>query len=279
MKIAILVITAIAILMIISVFPVHASSVNPDTVAPPAVCVTSRIGHEILSLPENSSNLNMFYEWNITIFSSQAFTISVNGKQVRSGAGPISISENMSKYTEVNVTIKIGTTSYSYSHISIIGVPPRVGIENVIVTTTYPGQDQTLAVKEGISGQLTYPLWRILLESSSNETYSIYENGLLVDSGHILGSKTVDLNVSGNTTSIIVGMGTHVFNFKDEMVAHEPVSQYYKAKPPALVATALDVALSFARGMIIVFLAFVSGLFLARPWVVARKENEPQRRF
>ena len=279
MKIAILVITAIAILMIISVFPVHASSVNPDTVAPPAVCVTSRIGHEILSVPENSSNLNMFYEWNITIFSSQAFTISVNGKQVRSGAGPISISENMSKYTEVNVTIKIGTTSYSYSHISIIGVPPRVGIENVIVTTTYPGQDQTLAVKEGISGQLTYPLWRILLESSSNETYSIYENGLLVDSGHILGSKTVDLNVSGNTTSIIVGMGTHVFNFKDEMVAHEPVSQYYKAKPPALVATALDVALSFARGMIIVFLAFVSGLFLARPWVVARKENEPQRRF
>jgi hypothetical protein len=279
MKIAILVITAIAFLMIISVFPVHASSVNPDTVAPPEVSVTSRIGHEILSLPENSSNLDMFYEFNITIFSPQAFTISVNGNTVSSGSGPISISENMSKYSEVNMTVRIGSTPYSYSHISIIGVPPRVGIENVIVTTTYPGQDQTLAVKQGVSGQLTYPEWSIILESSSNETYSIYEDGLLVDSGHVLGSKTIDLNVTGNTTSIIVGMGTHVFNFKHEMVAHEPVSQYYKAKPPELVATALDVALSFARGMIIVFLAFVSGLFLARPWVVARKESEPQRRF
>ena len=272
------IISAIAFFLIMSAAPVHATN-NPETIEPPALSVTSQIGHEILSLPENSSGLNMFYNWNITIFTSQAFTISVNGNTVSSGAGPITVSENMSKYSEVNMTVRIGSTSYSYSGISIIGVPPQVGIENVIVTSTYPGQDQTLGVKQGVSGQLTYPLWHILMESSDNLSYSIYENGLLVDSGHVLGSKTVDLNVTGNTTSIIIGLGTHIFNFKDEQVAHEPVSQYYKAKPPALVATALDVALSFARGMIIVFLAFVSGLFVARPWVVARKESEPQRRF
>jgi hypothetical protein len=279
MKLAVpAIILSITFLMVISAVPAHAS-VNPDTVVPPQVSVTSQIGHEILSLPENSSGLNMFSSWNITIFSSQAFTITINGHKVSSGAGPITVSENMSRYSEVNMTVRIGSTTYAYAGISIIGVPPTVGITNVIVTTTYQSQKQILGVKEGVSNQLTYPTWSILLESSNNVAYSIYENGLLVNSGHVLGSKTVTLTVSGNNTSIVVGLGTHIFNYKNELVAHEPVSQYYKQKPPALVATALDVALSFARGIAIVFIAFVSSFFLARPAVIARKESEPQRRF
>jgi hypothetical protein len=267
--------------MIFSIFsevPAN-SSFEPDSTAPPALSVTSHIGHEILELPENSSNLNMFYIWNITIFQNKAFTISVNGITVSTGAGPISISENVSKYTEVNVTIKIGSTTYSYSDISIIGVPPQIGIYNVIVTSTYPGQDQTLAVKQGVSGQLTYPKWNILLESSNNESYSIYDNGLLINSGHVLGSKNIDLNITGNTTSVIISLGTHIFNYKNELVAHIPISQYYKPKPPPLVATALDVAISFVRGIVIVFLAILSGMMLSRRYIMAKKDMEPQRRW
>ena len=260
--------------------PVSHNSNRPEVSAPnsPALIVTSSINKEILYLPENSSHLNMFYKWNITELSSKAFSIAVNGIVVSTGAGPITVSENMSKYSEVNVTIKVGTTVYSYSDISIIGVPPKIGIFNVLVTSQYPGQDQTLAVKQGVSGQLTYPEWTILLESSDNESYSVYENGLLVDSGHVLGSRTIDLNITGNSTSIIVSLGNHIFNYKNELVAHIPISKYYAPKPPALVATALDVALSLARGMVIVILSVISGMFLARKAVMAKMDSEPQRR-
>jgi hypothetical protein len=278
MKYLILIIVFLMIFSIFAEVPVN-SPFEPDSTAPPALSVTSHIGHEILELPENSSNLNMFYIWNITIFQNKAFTISVNGITVSTGAGPISISENVSKYTEVNVTIKIGSTTYSYSDISIIGVPPQIGIYNVIVTSTYPGQDQTLAVKQGVSGQLTYPKWNILLESSNNESYSIYDNGLLINSGHVLGSKNIDLNITGNTTSVIISLGTHIFNYKNELVAHIPISQYYKPKPPPLVATALDVAISFVRGIVIVFLAILSGMMLSRRYIMAKKDMEPQRRW
>jgi hypothetical protein len=278
MKYLILVIVFLMIFSIVSEVPAN-SAFEPDSTAPPALSVTSHIGHEILYLPENSSNLDMFYIWNITIFQNKAFTISVYGITVSTGAGPISISENVSKYTEVNVTIKIGSTTYSYSDISIIGVPPQIGIYNVIVTSTYPGQDQTLAVKQGVSGQLTYPKWNILLESSNNESYSIYDNGLLINSGHVLGSKNIDLNITGNTTSVIISLGTHIFNYKNELVAHIPISQYYKPKPPPLVATALDVAISFVRGIVIVFLAILSGMMLSRRYIMAKKDMEPQRRW
>ena len=273
-----IIIAAIVFLMIFAEVPAN-SSFEPDSTAPPDLSVTSQIGHEILYLPENSSNLNMFYIWNITIFQNKAFTISVNGITVSTGAGPITISENMSKYTEVNVTIKIGSIIYSYSDISIIGVPPQIGIYNVVVTSTYPGQDQTLAVKQGVSGQLTYPHWNILLESSNNESYSIYEDGLLLYSGHVLGSKNIYLNITGNTTSVIISIGTHIFNYKNELVAHIPISQYYKPKPPPLVATALDVAISFVRGIVIVFLAVLSGMLLSRRYIMAKKDMEPQRRW
>lgn len=273
-----IIIAAIVFLMIFAEVPAN-SSFEPDSTAPPDLSVTSQIGHEILYLPENSSNLNMFYIWNITIFQNKAFTISVNGITVSTGAGPITISENMSKYTEVNVTIKIGSIIYSYSDISIIGVPPQIGIYNVVVTSTYPRQDQTLAVKQGVSGQLTYPHWNILLESSNNESYSIYEDGLLLYSGHVLGSKNIYLNITGNTTSVIISIGTHIFNYKNELVAHIPISQYYKPKPPPLVATALDVAISFVRGIVIVFLAVLSGMLLSRRYIMAKKDMEPQRRW
>jgi hypothetical protein len=268
--------------MLIAFIPVHNQG-NTENYAlspvAPNVIITSNIGKEILDLPENSSNLDMFYSWDVSILASQSYTFSINGNITNHGIGPIEFHENMSKYTEVNVTIKIGLTIYSYSDISIIGVPPKVGIYNVFITTTYPGQDQILAIQAGKSGELSYPAWDILLESSNNESYSIYENGLKVASGSVLGTKNVYLNVTGNTTSVIVSLGTKIYNYKNELVAHIPISQYYKPKPPPLVATALDVAISFPRGIVIVFLAVLSGMILSRRYIIARKDMEPQRRW
>lgn len=258
---------------------------NPDIAAAsspvsPHIIITSHINNEkqFLYLPENSTDLEMYHLWNISILTSQSFTISINGKQVSSGSGPISISENMSLYKTVNVNITLGSTVYHYSDISIIGIPPQIAFYQVSVESSFPGQTEYLAVKPGYSGELTYPDWNISMFASSNTSYKIYENGLVVSSGTVLGKQSYDLNITGNTTSVIVVLGTHIYDYKGELVAHVPISQYYKPKPPALVATALDVALSFARGIIIVFLSLISAIFLARPYIMARKNHEPQRR-
>ncbi len=258
---------------------------NPDIAAAsspvsPHIIITSHINNEkqFLYLPENSTDLEMYPLWNISILTSQSFTISINGKQVSSGSGPISISENMSLYKTVNVNITLGSTVYHYSDISIIGIPPQIAFYQVSVESSFPGQTEYLAVKPGYSGELTYPDWNISMFASSNTSYKIYENGLVVASGTVLGKQSYDLNITGNTTSVIVVLGTHIYDYKGELVAHVPISQYYKPKPPALVATALDVALSFARGIIIVFLSLISGIFLARKYIMIRKNNEPQRR-
>ena len=258
---------------------------NPDIAAAsspvsPHIIITSHINNEkqFLYLPENSTDLEMYPLWNISILTSQSFTISINGKQVSSGSGPISISENMSLYKTVDVNITLGSTVYHYSDISIIGIPPQIAFYQVSVESSFPGQTEYLAVKPGYSGELTYPDWNISMFASSNTSYKIYENGLVVASGTVLGKQSYDLNITGNTTSVIVVLGTHIYDYKGELVAHVPISQYYKPKPPALVATALDVALSFARGIIIVFLSLISGIFLARKYIMIRKNNEPQRR-
>ena len=258
---------------------------NPDIAAAsspvsPHIIITSHINNEkqFLYLPENSTDLEMYPLWNISILSSQSFTITINSAQVSSGAGPISISENMSLYKTVDVNITLGSTVYHYSDISIIGIPPQIAFYQVSVESSFPGQTEYLAVKPGYSGELTYPDWNISMFASSNTSYKIYENGLVVASGTVLGKQSYDLNITGNTTSVIVVLGTHIYDYKGELVAHVPISQYYKPKPPALVATALDVALSFARGIIIVFLSLISGIFLARKYIMIRKNNEPQRR-
>jgi hypothetical protein len=247
----------------------------------PNIIITSHINNEkqLLYLPENSTNLQMYPLWNISILTSQAFLIRVNGKQVSSGSGPITMQENMSLYRTVDMNITLGNTVYHYSGISIVGIPPKVAIYSVSIVTNYPGQSQYLQVKPGLRGELTYPDWNITMLSSNNVTYKIYENGLEITSGTTLGKRYFDLNITGNTTSVIVVLGSHIYNFKGELVAHVPISQYYKPKPPPLVATALDVAISFVRGIVIVFLAVLSGMMLSRRYIMAKKDMEPQRRW
>lgn len=266
----------------VSISQASSPDIVPASTAPvsPHIIITSHVKgeNELLYLPQNGTALNMYPLWNISILTSQSFIISINAKQVSSGAGPINIQENMSLYKTVDMNVTLGSTVYHYSDISIIGIPPQIGFYQVSIDSSFPGQTEYLSVKPGYSGELTYPDWNISMFASSNTSYKIYENGLVVASGTVLGKQSYDLNITGNSTSVIVVLGTHIYDYKGELVAHVPISQYYKPKPPALVATALDVALSFARGIIIVFLSLISGMFLARKYIMIRKNNEPQRR-
>lgn len=253
-------------------------NISPGVSTPgrPDVIVTSHIPneHEILYLPENSSGLNMYPIWNISILNSGAFAISVNGKVLTSGSGPITVSENMSSYRIANMTITSGSTNYVYSDISIIGLPPEISIYSVAIVSHYPGQNQYLAVPEGKSGALTYPVWDINITSSNNVPYSIYENGVDIYHGTILGSRNFQLNITGNSTSVIVSLGGHIFNFKNELVAHVPVQQYYAPKPPALVYSVVQYELGIAKAFVASIFAIVISLFSVRKFLKEHRKRE-----
>jgi len=268
------------ILLLLLVVPMHSivGNISPgvSTPARPDVIVTSHIPneHEILYLPENTTGLDMYPIWDISILNSGAFAISVNGKVLTSGSGPITVSENMSSYRNVNMTITSGGTNYVYSDISIIGLPPQISIYSVSIVSNYPGQNQYLAVPQGKSGELTYPVWNINITSSNNVPYAIYENGVNIYHGTILGSRNFQLNITGNSTSVIVSLGGHIFNFKNELVAHEPVSQYYAPKPPALVYSVVQYELGIAKAFVASIFAIVISLFSVRKFLKEHRKRE-----
>ena len=243
---------------------------------PSQLQVTSHIPgkNQELFLPSNNSNIQMYPDWNISIYASQSFSITVNGKILNSGSGPIEIHENMSLYKTVNMNITIGTTTYHYSNIQIIGLPPQIAIYSVSAISHYTGQSQYLTAHPGQSGTLMYPIWEITMLASNNVSYSIRDNGLKIASGHILGKKTIEFNVSGNTTSVTVSLGSHIYNFNNELIARVPLQKYYAPPAPPLIYSLAQ----YERGLIVAaissFMSFGIGIVIIGKYVREKEATQ-----
>lgn len=252
------------------------------TVTPPQLQITSTMpgADTVRALPLNSTGLEEYPIWTVDIYSGQRYSASVNSKVMETGVGPIQFILNLTQYsgTTVYSNITIGSTVYHFSDIKITGEPPKIATQSVSAISSYPGEKQYLTAIPGKSGELMYSHWAITLFASNSEPYSIYYNGTKVYSGTVLGYKTLYLNITSSSATVDVALGPKAYDFNDVEISQVPISKYYAPKPPPLVATALDVALSLARGMLIVLLSVISGMFLARKAVMAKMDSEPQRR-
>ncbi len=237
------------------------SSMASTVPVPPSIVITSHIAGESqeLYLQENSSGIEMYPIWNISIYQAQSYTISVDGKVLYAGQGPISLSENMSTYSSLDMNITVGKTVYSYLDVKIIGIPPKEAIYSVTISSVYPGQNQHLTVSPGQSGVLMYPDWTVHMLSSNNVTYSIYMNGVEVSTASFVGSLNVPLKISGNTTSVIVQLGSHIYNFKNENIARVPLKKYYAPPTPPLIFDMYQ----YERGIALAVLASFLSLFVS----------------
>ena len=176
--------------------------------------------NEELYVPVNSSGILVYPDWHIWLYGSGSFTFSSNGTTIETG---VSLGTFDFSYTfpgaagsTANASLIFQGVTYSFSD-TIIGPLSHHVIESVSVSSSYPGQDQFLTVASGISGGLMYPHWVATLQSSENESYSILVNGQQIASGTVVGTKTVDFNVTGNVTSVSIGLGTHVYKYPDEI--------------------------------------------------------------
>ena len=233
--------------------------------------------NEELYVPVNSSGILVYPDWHIWLYGSGSFTFSSNGTTIETG---VSLGTFDFSYTfpgpsgsTANATLVFQGITYSFSD-TIIGPLSHHVIESVSVSSSYPGQDQFLTLAPGISGGLMYPHWVATLQSSENESYSILVNDQQIDSGTVVGTKTVDFNVTGNVTSVSIGLGTHVYKYPDETIATVPIQKYYGPKPPTLQYTFAEYEFGIIKAFVASLFAVVIASFSVRKWVVEHEKRE-----
>ncbi len=259
---------------------VTSSSVNPDLVSTPQVQVYTALNgsNEYLFLPVNSSGLNAYPDWYVSIFPSESYSIFVNGNKTTTGIGPICLTENFANLSKVTMLIQVGSVSFTFTNETIVGVQPVVNIQGVLVISTFPGQDQQLSILPGQSGKLMYPDWNITMKSGTNVSYGIFIGAQEVYSGHVLGEKSVSLNVSKSPATVTVGLGSKTYTFSNELIATVPLKQYYSPPKAPLVATAFDIIFAVGVGVSVLAIWFVVAGITFRPWIMDRMKRKPRYR-
>ncbi len=234
---------------------------------------------EELFVPVNSSGITVYPDWHVYLFGSGSFTFQVNGTVqetgVSLGAFNFTYAWSLPGGATATAILTFMGTSYSFSDI-ITGPLSNQAIESVSVSSSYPGQDQFLTVSPGTAGALMYPDWQVTMQSTQNESYSVYLNGQDLMSGYVYGSRIVEFNISGSSATVTIGLGNKVFTFKNEIIATVPIQKYYQPPPPQLVATEIDVITAVGAGAVIFALWVLIGTFTVRPWIMDRMKRRPR---
>lgn len=232
-------------------------------------------------MPVNSSGITVYPDWHVYLYGSGSFQFMVNGSTVETGVslGVFNFTYvfNLPGGAHANATLTFQGTVYSFSDI-ITGPLSNTVIQSVFVSSSYSGQDQFLTISPGTSGALMYPDWSVTMQSTQNVSYSIYLNGQELLSGYVYGSRTVQFNISGSTASVTIGMGSNVYDFKNEIIATVPIQKYYSAPPPPLVATELDVVTAVGVGVTTLGVWILIAMFTIRPWIMDRMKRKPRWR-
>ena len=253
------------------------SSSNGSTSQHVSIYSTFSGKNEELYVPVNSSGILVYPDWHIWLYGSGSFTFSSNGTTIETG---VSIGTFDFSYTfpgaarsTANASLVFQGVTYSFKD-TIIGPLSHHVIESVSVSSSYPGQDQFLTLSPGISNGLMYPHWVATLQSSENESYSILVNGQQIASGTVVGTKIVDFNVTGNVTSVSIGLGTHVYKYPDEIISTVPIQKYYGPKPPTLQYTFAEYEFGIIKAFIASLFAVVIALFTGKKYLVEKERRE-----
>lgn len=232
----------------------------------------------LLYVPLNGTDTPAYVDWHIFLYGSGSFDFIINGSIIESGVslGAFNFTYRWPAISYANATLVFGGIHYSF-HAILTGILTNQVIENVQVSSSYTGQDQFLTVASGVSGALMYPHWIALLESTQNVSYTINVNGQTVMSGHIIGSKRVDFNVSSSTVSVIIGIGSKVYKYPNEIIATVPIQKYYGPKPPPLAYTLVQYEYGIARAFVASIFAIVISLFTARKYLLEKERREVMR--
>ncbi len=273
-----LVLAVIGIAALIMIMPV--SGAQPPGNEPFFIVSGNGGNSSFLSVPLNSSGANVFTNWAITFLENGSYSISYNGSTVMTGyadAGQVvnqSFPAPVGKQFSVSITFR--GTSYTFHDIAQDSVS-FASTQSVTVVTSYPGENQFLAVSSGQQGVLLYPNWKITIMADFPENFSIMENGGLVKSGTVQGTLAIPLILNSSTVSIQISVGGKVYSFDHEIITSIPIQKYYGPPPPSLEYTLSEYEYGIARAFVASTFAIMISLFTARKYLLEREKREAIR--
>lgn len=235
--------------------------------------------NDLLYIPVNSTNVQAYPVWHVYLFGSGSFSFKANGTTVETGVslGACNFTYSWHTYDKyANASLVFSGVTYSF-HAILSGILTRHEVESVSIVSSYPGQKQYLSVSPGQSGALMYPHWMVTFISTENTSYSINVNGQTIQSGTVVGTQTIDFNITGSTASVIIGLGTHVYKYPDEIIASTPIQKYYAPKPPSLAYTVSQYELGIAKAFVASGFAIAIALFTARKYLLEKEKREVMR--
>lgn len=274
-------ILSIFLIPAISSQPLHENSLNVTTVTSfssdpsPHVQIYSSLpgSSDLLYVPLNSTGVPTYPVWHIYLYGVGPFQLSVNGNVVESGQSLGAFNFTYSWTNQyANATLKFNG-EYTF-HDTISGLLSDHNIQSVSVTSFCKGQDQYLTVANGVSGALMYPRWTVLMQSTSNVSYTVFVNGQQIDSGSFVGQKAVALNISGSTVSVIIGVGKQVYKYPHELVSSIPIQKYYGPKPPPALYTYYQYEEAIVKGFVASIFGVAIAMFSGRRYILEKEKRE-----
>ena len=231
-----------------------------------------------LSVPLNSSNVNVFTNWEIYFIQSGQYSVSYNGSVIKSGYADSGTEINQSFPANIgavfNVSITFQGHNYHFNDIAQDSLS-FINSQSVSVSTSYPGENQFLTASNGQEGVLLYPNWEITLRTDFKENYTITLNGGIVKSGEIDGITSIPLSVNGTTATVMVSLGGKVYTYRNEFIANIPLQKYYGPKGPQNTATFDDIIFGLLKGAIAVSVLGIIAYVSLFPVIKARKNRKP----
>ena len=270
----------IPIIIAIIIMGIAVPTVNASSPAPSGhvlVYSTYTNSSENLYVPANSTGVSVYPDWHIYIFGTGNFTFTANGTVIETG---YSVNEYMLNYswtTPIGTHVKADLIFQGiiYVFLGIISGPlSNTIIDSVQMSSHYTGQDQYLTVAPGISSAVVYPNWTVTMQSTQNVAYNVYANGQLIMSGYVLGSKTINFTVSGSTVTVIIGLGSKIFKFPNEIISSVPISKYYGPKPEPLQFTFAQYEQGLIKAFVASLFAIIVALFTARKYLLEKEKRE-----
>ena len=231
-----------------------------------------------LSVPLNSSNVNVFTNWEICFIQSGPYSMSYNGTVIKSGYADSGTVINQSFPASIgatfNVSIAFQGHNYHFNEIAQDSLS-FINSQSVSVSSSYPGENQFLTASNGQEGVLLYPNWEITLRTDFKENYTITLNGGIVKSGEIDGITSIPLSVNGTTATVMVSLGGKVYTYRNEFIANIPLQKYYGPKGPQNTATFDDIIFGLLKGAIAVSVLGIIAYVSLFPVIKARKNRKP----
>jgi hypothetical protein len=246
--------------------------------APHVYAYSSGQGSQDLFVQANQSGMEMFENWTFAISGTGNYAIEENGSTIASGfsSGSVEIGHRFNQST-VSAVVVFNGISYTFTNETIVNFLSPVAITTVSVISYMPGQAEFLAVQPGQTHDLMYRDWTAYLETSREANYTILDNGKVVASGSVFGSRSVYFNVSEGGATVLINVGGKAFSFPQELIASVPLQQYYGHQAPVAQYTLsqyMDFGIHILMDALIVL---IFSILSVGSWVISRKNRKVMR--